>query len=77
MSGVIQVPDWPGRGTDAHAATTLPNAVSRVRRNAFLRIVFRRLRGTSSSDATSTMRGSGECQRIGCPSEYQGKIPLR
>ena len=22
------------------------------------------------------MRGSGACQRMGCPSEYQGKIPI-
>ena len=68
------MPSWPGRGTVAQAIMTSVKAVSRVTRKRPRRIVRRRLRETTSSSASRTMRGSGECQWSGSP--CQGKIPI-
>ena len=74
------MPLSPPRGVDAHAAMTRRVAASTrsAEPGAAMkrRIVFFSDRLSLNSAGYSTMRGSGDHQRIGWPSLYQGKMPL-
>ena len=77
-AGEIQVPSRPRVPLSAHCAIDLVEArVEASRLKTSRRSVWRRLRETFSSSGNSTMRGSGDHHRIGCPAEYQGKMPRR
>jgi len=76
ISLVIQVPELLARGP-AQAATTASKDWSSVTRKRRRLSVLRRLRDTFSAEGNKTVRGSGDHQRIGCSSLYQGKMPRR
>ena len=75
MSGVIQVPPAPGRSISAQRGSPRRMRCRGAPRSGRAAASWPESAARAGRAGRSTARGSGECQRIGWPSEYHGKMP--